>query len=405
MRATNRLLSLALLALLATAAPAFANEFFNLVATGSGGTTVAESGRNIVHLSDDLISLNSGFILLAGQNINASVSWGGVPNAIRFTENSNGTSASISFPSTGFTRIFFGSNPNDLQNQIHDFIKGDGEKAYAQFLSQMNQLSTVATLDGNPQASTALIADDVFNRFGVRNQQPTQTRQYSDGAYIGISGDGGVTRANDLNGTWGDFSIDAGLRFGSNLAISFGTLGVYRETAGSEAYTIAEEVALPVTIINNTGNGLSWQVAPWAFGGLSASYDQAAGGILVGGGGTSSLALHLGTFTITLGDQIAYNGNININVDGYNFETVINQWILKNGIDAQFRFPGTPIFIDGGFTYSNFLHHAAVTDYWTPIAGVGVAFGRNSSLRVGFRGDYAKNYNNTGGEVTLVLTY
>src|SRR5208282_6785706 len=100
--------------------------------------------------------------------------------------------------------------------------------------------------------------------------------QYSSGAYIGLSGDGGVTRASGLNGTWGDFSLDLGIRFGNNLALSFGTLGVYREVAASESYTVAEEVALPVTIIDNSGNGLSWQITPWAFGGLDASYDQAA---------------------------------------------------------------------------------------------------------------------------------
>ena len=401
--------SLALLAmvLLAAAAPTFADEFFNITATGSGGTTAAESGRNIINLSDNLISQNSSFVVLAGQNVNASLSWGGVPNAIVFSENAAGTSATLKFPSTGFSQTFTGANPIDLQNQIHDFIKQDGEKAYAEFLNQMNQLSTVASLDGNPQASTALIATDVFERFGLRNEQPTQTVQLSGGGYLSVAGDGGVTRANDLNGTWGDFSLDLGARFGSNVALSLGTLGVYREVAGSESYTVAEELAVPVTFINNSGDGISWQVTPWAFGGLSASYDHAAGGILVGGGGTSSFAVHLGTFTITLGDQIAYNGNVNVRIDGYNFDTVINQWILKNGIDGQFRIPGTPVFIDGGFSYSNFLHHAAVTDYWTPEAGVGLAFGpgNSSSVRVGFSGDYAKNYNNTGGEITLVLVY
>jgi hypothetical protein len=393
------------LAILVTCAAAKGDEFFNLVAAGSGGTVVTDSGRNIIHLTDNLISQNSSFIVLAGQNVSDTMSWGGVPNAIQFTENSTGTQASITFPSTGFTRTFIGANPIDLQNQIHDFIKKDGSKAYAEFLSQMNQLSTVATLDGNPQASTALIADDVFSRFGVRNVQPTETRQYSGGAYLAFSGDGGFTRGNDLNGTWGDFSFDAGIRFGSNVALSFGTLGVYRQTAGSRAYTIAEEISLPVTIINNTHNGFSWQVTPWGFGGLSASYDQAAGGILVGGGGTSSLALHLGTFTLTMGNQISYDGNVNISIDGYNFDTVINQWILKNGLDAQFQFPGTPVFIDGGATYSNFLHHGAVPDYWTPFAGVGFAFNPHSYVRAGFKGDYAKNYNNTGGEVALVISY
>ena len=406
MNRTNlRWIAFASIALLTLAARTQADEFFNIVANGSGGTVVASSGRNIVNLTDNLISLNSGFVQLVGQNVTASLSWGGVPHAIVFTENAAQTQATISFLSTGFTQAFFGTSAANLQDQIHDFIKGDGEKAYANFLNQMNQLSAVATLDGNPQAATAFIADAVFERFGIANQQPTESRQFSDGAYFALSGEGGQSRAEGLNGTWADMNLDSGIRFGSHVALSFGTTLAYREIADSESYDIAEEVALPVTIINNHDNGLSWQIAPWGFAGLSASYDQAAGGILVGGGGTSSLALHLGTFTLTLGDQIDYNGNVNIKVDGYQFDTVINQWILKNGLDASFRFPGTPFFIDGGAYYSNFLHHAAITDYWTPIAGAGVKFGPGSYLRAAFRGDYARGYNSTGGELDLVLTY
>jgi len=106
-----------------------ADEFFNLVAIGSGGTTVADSGGNIIHLTDRLISLDSGFFLLTGQNVNASMSWGGVPNALIFTENAGQTAATLSFPTTGFTRGFVGVSASDLQNQIHDFIKHDGARA------------------------------------------------------------------------------------------------------------------------------------------------------------------------------------------------------------------------------------------------------------------------------------
>jgi putative lipoic acid-binding regulatory protein len=391
--------------LLLVASRTMADDFFNLVAVGSGGTAVANTGGNIIHLTDNLISLNSSFIFLAGQNINASMSWGGVPNAIRFTENAAQTVATLTFPTTGFTTTFVGTSASDLQQQVHDFIQKDGEQAYAQFLKTMNQLSPVATLDGNPQSSTALIATDVFNRFGIENQQPTQYRSYSDGAYIGVSADGGSTRADGLDGSWAGFSLDTGARFGSHVALSFGTTLAYRNTENSQAYTVAEEVALPVTIINNRDNGISWQVAPWAFAGLSASYDQAAGGILVGGGGTSSLALHLNGLTVTLGDQISYTGNVAVNVDGYSFDTDIDQWILKDGLDASYQFPGTPFFVEGGIAYSNFLDRAAVPNYWTPTLGVGIATGRYSSIQISYQGDFAKQYNQNGGELAFVMVY
>lgn len=404
-RVLSRCVLFAALSFFLMAGQTRADNFFNVEAVGSGGTVVSSSGPNIIHLSDNLISLDGPFFALTGQNMTASMTWGGVPNAIRFTENSGGTTATLSFPTTGFTTTFVGSDPDDLQNQIHNFIKGNGEQAYARFLQSMNQLSSVAPLDGNPQSSTALIADDVFTHFGMENQQPTVSTGLSDGAYIGISGNGGEARTAGLNGTWADFALDTGVRFGSNIALNFGTTLAYRDTEGSEAYTAAEEVALPVTFIVNHGDGLSWQVTPWGFAGLAWSEDEAAGGILVGGGGTSSLALHLGGLTLTLGDQISYTGNVSVNYAGYAFDTVIDQWILKDGLDAAYQFPGTPFFVEAGIAYSNFLHQAAIPDYWTPTIGGGLAFGQYSSLKVSYQGDFARKYNQNGGIISLVIVY
>ena len=399
------LVLLASMALPMLASSAWADSFFGVTATGSGGTVLGEGGSNIIKLTDNLIQLQPPFTGLIGQNVTTALSWGGVPNAIVLTENAAQTQATISFPYTGFARTFVGTSASDLQSQIHDFIKKDGESAYAQFLKTMNQLSAVSSLDGNPQASTAIIADNVFSRFGIRNQEQTEYTSGSGSAFLGLSVDGGTIRADSLNGDWANVAFDTGLRFGSNVALSLGTTVAYRQTADSEAYTIAEEIALPITIINNQDNGLSWQVAPWGFGGISASYDQAAGGLLVGGGGTSSFALHFNGLTVTLGDQLSYTGNVNVNFDGYGFDTDIDQWILKNGVDVAYQIPGTPFVFDGGITYSNFLHKAAVPDYWTPSAGVGLAFGPNSILRFDCSGDFAKGYNSLGGEVALVLAY
>lgn len=404
-RMRNRLVLLASMGLLVLGSRALADSFFTVTSVGSGGTTISEGGSNIIHLTDNLINEQGAFAGLFGQNVTTSLTWGGVPNAIVLTENAAQTQATITFPSTGFTKTFTASGGSSLQSQIHDFIEKQDEQAYSQFLQKMDQQSAVAPLDGNPLASTAVIADSVFTRFGIENQQPTVSRSNSGGAYLGLTADGGASRADYLDGSWADVNFDIGLRFGSHVALSLGTTLEFTNIADSEAYTLAEEIALPITFINNQGTGLSWQVTPWGFAGISASYDQAAGGLLVGGGGTSSFAFHWNGLTLTLGDQVSYNSNADVSLAGYTFDTDIDQWILKDGLEAAYQFPNTPFFVDGGITYSNFLHRAAVPDYWTPTAGVGLAFGGHSSLRVDYRGDFAKGYNSTGGEVALVLSY
>jgi hypothetical protein len=400
----NRLVFLVLAALMVHGHALFAADFFGVTANG-GGNSVTVGGSNLINLTDNLINEQGSFASLAGQNLTGAVSYGGIPNALVFTENAAQTSATITIPITGFTKTFVGTSAADLQNQIKDFLKKDGPQAYAQFLEAVNQKSAVAMLDGNPQASTALIANDLFMRFGLRNEQSTEPLSAGGGPYFGLNVNGGTIRADDLNGTWAEVSFDVGARFTDNVALSFGTAVDYRNEANSEAYTAAEEVALPITLIDNHGNGISWQVTPWGFGGFAASYDEVAGGILVGGGATSSLALHLGPITLTLGDQIDYTHGVDISYDDYAFNTNLDQWIFKNGGDVAFLFPGTPIFIDASISYSNFLRDAAIPNFWSPTAGVGITLGGHSSLKFSYAGDFGKGYNANGGQVALVLSY
>jgi len=400
----NRLVFLAAAILLVHGSRLLATDFFGVTATG-GGNSVTVGGSNLINLTDNLINEQGSFASLAGQNVTGTLSYGGIPNALVFTENAAQTSATITIPITGFTKTFAGTSASDLQSQIKDFLKKDAELAYAQFLEAVNQRSAVATIDGNPQASTALIADDLFTRFGLRNEQNTEFKSADGGTYFGVNFNGGTIRADDMNGTWAEFAFETGARFTSNVALSFGTAVDYRNEAGSEAYTAAEEIALPVTFINNNGNGISWQVTPWGFAGFAASYDQVAGGILVGGGATSSLAMHMGPITLTLGDQINYDHGVDIAYGGYGFNTNLDQWIFKNGGDAAFQFPGTPFFVDASIAYSNFLRNAAIPNFWSPSAGVGLAFGGHSSLRFSYEGDFGKGYNANGGQVALVLSY
>ncbi len=400
-RTRNRLVFLVTAAMLAQGRGILAADFFGVTATG-GGNSVTVGGSNLINLTDNLINEQGSFASLAGQNLTGAVSYGGIPNALVFTENAAQTSATITIPITGFTKTFVGTSASDLQNQIKDFLKKDAEQAYAQFLEAVNQKSAVSTLDGNPQASTALIANDLFTRFGLHNEQNTEP---GAGPYFGLNVNGGTIRADDLNGTWAEVSFNTGARFTDNVALSFGTAVDYRSEANSEAYTAAEEVALPITFINNHGDGISWQVTPWGFGGFAASYDQVAGGILVGGGATSSLALHAGPITVTLGDQINYAHGVDIAYDGYGFDTNLDQWIFKNGVDGAFQFPGTPIFIDASISYSNFLRNAAIPSFWSPTAGVGITLGGHSSLKFSYAGDFGKGYNANGGQVALVLSY
>ncbi len=169
-------------------------------------------------------------------------------------------------------------------------------------------------------ASTAIIADNVF--YAIWNPQPAAHRvrcRTPGQPILGLSGDGGSAGQTASTETWADIEPRYRLRFGSNVALSFGTTLAYPNTADSEAYTLAEEIALPITFINNQGNGLSWQVA-------SVGIRRTIGQLRPGRRRhprrrrrDQQPRAHLNGLTLTLGDQISYDGNIDVNFDRYGF--------------------------------------------------------------------------------------
>jgi hypothetical protein len=151
--------------------------------------------------------------------------------------------------------------------------------------------------------------------------------------------------------------------------------------------------------------GFAWQITPFALGWGTFSGNLAAGGLLLGGGGVSNLSYRVGSFTFTLANQIDYNGGVPINFQEFHLNTDVNQWVLKNGIKATYSPKGSPVFVDGGVVYTNFLENAAVDGYFTPFVGVGVKFGQYSGIRAEARGNYGNGYDDTGGNLVAYLSF
>jgi hypothetical protein len=392
--------------LFCVAAPLQAADFFSVTATGTNGATVTEGGSNLVNLTNDLIGSHGAFKSIAGQGFSGSLTYGGVKNALLFSENAAQTSATLTIPGTGFTKTFTGTNSSSLETQIRDFLKSDGADQYAKFLKTINEESTSAAIDGNPQASTAIIANAAYRDFGLNPVVAPVPRTPDNSRIFSIEGDGGVTRSGGFNGDYAVLSILSGWRFTDPVALTLSTTLEYRAVAGSEVYTVAEELGLPISIIEGRGNGLTWQVTPWGFGGVAASYDQVSGGILVGGGLTSSLALHVNDLTFTLADQGSYMTHVAARIADYRFDVDVDQWIIKNGGEVAYRPGHGPISIEAGGAYSDFLHRAAVPDYWTATGGLALHLGHHSMLRVEYIGDFAHHgYSSNGGAVVFSTAY
>src|SRR5215210_4416881 len=133
-----RLLAPVLVIVCAFTAVARAEDPFTLTAQ-AGPIFARATGNNLVDLASNLIKSEAEFTPLNSTSFTGALRYGEEENAVLFSRNAAGTSATLSIPSTGFTRTFTAANENDLENQIEDFFKQDGADAYADFLREVGR--------------------------------------------------------------------------------------------------------------------------------------------------------------------------------------------------------------------------------------------------------------------------
>src|SRR3954471_3460155 len=96
-----------------TAMNVHAADPFSLTASGSSSTITA-NGNNLVDLAGNLIDSKDQFATLNNQNVSGALRYGGLNNAVLFSRNAAGTSATLTIPSTGFSRTFTAATQSQL---------------------------------------------------------------------------------------------------------------------------------------------------------------------------------------------------------------------------------------------------------------------------------------------------
>src|SRR5438874_1780477 len=102
-----------LLVVLGSSGLVHAGDPFTLTAAG-GGSNVTVSANDVVKLAGDLIGAENQFAALNGKSITGNLRYGSLDNAVLFTRNAAGTSATVTIPSTGFSKTFTAANEHDL---------------------------------------------------------------------------------------------------------------------------------------------------------------------------------------------------------------------------------------------------------------------------------------------------
>ena len=126
----SRILSLALLTGLAASLQA--TDLFEITVQ-SPTASVTSSDSSLLNLLDRAINSEGEFAIFTGTARATTLRYAGIPDALRVTLNASETSALLEIPITGFSRTFSGTDSDDLDNQIEDFLKQEGARELARF--------------------------------------------------------------------------------------------------------------------------------------------------------------------------------------------------------------------------------------------------------------------------------
>ena len=142
-------------------------------------------GSSVPDLVEDLLDTQGSFDRFDGVDFAASVRYAGVDDAITFTLSDDGDRATLQFVGReGDPLVFTTDASGDVEDQIEEFLEGEGLDTVSDFLREINQRSLVAVTDGNPQSTTAIMASYKYNRFGKHQDLTRLERQIMRGEVV-----------------------------------------------------------------------------------------------------------------------------------------------------------------------------------------------------------------------------
>ena len=384
---------------LALAGPAAAQDLFGVTVSAPGESDVTVTGSSLFELAENVIESQGEFESFEGTSFTGSLDYAGLDDAIIVSgDAANADEVRVQIPSIGFDRTF--ANEDEAQ----DFLKKDGAATVAEFISVVNKQTLVGVTDGNPAAVTALMADDAFRNFGEYRNPFVDYSQGNDA--LRLYGSAGVIQTDVGDGTLYTGALSGGFKFSDRVGLTISFPGGYREIEGSTSFYGGAQLGVPITILSDAGDSpFNWQITPYGMAAVGGSQDQLSGGVILGGGVVNYVGIQLGDFTLGSAQQIVGYGGTPVEVGDYRFETDVSQTLARASIQGTYGGVGQTAYLTGGIAYTQFLDDAAVENYFSPLAGIGLRLGASSVFRIGYRGDFGDGYDAHRGELELRIGF
>jgi len=355
-----------------TASSCFGGSPFVIdVATSGPGAPpeIVVGASNLKNFLNDLINAQGQYGAISGFAYAEKTTFLGVGNAITFTGNSPGTTVTLAIPVIGFSQTFTGATRSDVETQIHDFIKQNGNNVWAAFLSALAKQSPNAVTDGNPNAATGTMANSTFLAEGftpvdeILPEDPMSSPRLSG---FGLGFDAGQFTAAGLSGQLVDFAIPARWKLSDKVGLTLNIPFDYMTLEGAKIYGAGFNLAVPIRLESmNKEKPLNWRVTPLLGTAARASPDLASGVALWQIGLSNSLDYRVNSkLVVCMVNQLTDYHSFKVSYGGYSFDPEVKQLILKDGLRVVS--PLTQRLIGSFFVLdSRFLNQAAVKQFTT----------------------------------------
>lgn len=371
-------------------------DLFGVEATYGGGT-ISQSASSLPDLVEAVISNQDAFAPLVGNDFTASLTYYGIPNAVSVQVQGE-TQLTVTSALTGLNRTFTGTDRNDLEEQLKDWLLKQGGSEVANLLKEAAKTSTAAITDGNPSSATARMADSTFSTFGLYPATRVMRGSLS-GNHSAIWVHGRQSKADTPIGTIDNteygLNIPWWLRLSKHVSLIGNTSGRYIAAEGAEVFGGGLDLGLGIRpVVRDEGDTFGWQVTPFAGLHGIGTYDGAAAGLLDQFGVANRFEFKLyDDALLVVASQFSFFDSVQFKIEDVEIDPEVEQQVLKNGLMVDVPLPSLKsVYVNGFVVDTRFLKDAAVDNYQTAGGGLSIR-GSRMSLNLYVSYDFADNYN------------
>jgi hypothetical protein len=290
-------------------------------------------------------------------------------------------------------------------------------------LKALDARSKLSVNNGNPNSTTALLAQDTFQDYGFGESKTSAeiaSGEARSGFGASLMGDVGFIEAQGLKAR--SYSLPIGFawapKHAERWALTFKIPLNWTEIEGADIFRAGLQLGVPILVIGPTRSNPApktdpfwrWQITPSGGVQASGSADLVTGGLISNGGLSSSLEYNFGEalhhFSLTLGNQVTVFESIPLSVGDYHFDPDISAQIVKNGLRASLPL-GEYWVTDLYFIDTRFFGNQTAIDGYETVGGA-IGFRRSPKspfMKVGAYANFAGGYSSANFQLGAGWNY